>query len=247
MFIDSNNQINSFTTRNYIIWFSLAFQAGAINVGGFLACHRFVTHTTGFATHFGAEFSRGLYQNAFGMLSVPAFFLLGSVISAILIDKRKLQGKIPNYPFVFLFISILLIFSAVGGVGGGFGDFGSEHELKKSYILLISLSLTSGLQNAVITTASGAAVRTTHLTGLTTDLGIGIVRILSGLLGHEKQRREIRFNWLRIGTISSFVLGSTLSAYIFNSIQFYGFLIPAIISFILFLYVKHLRLDSNDK
>jgi uncharacterized membrane protein YoaK (UPF0700 family) len=78
----------------------------------------------------------------------------------------------------------------------------------------------------LITSASGAVVRTTHLTGITTDLGIGIVRLMS-LDRHDSHwRREWMSNMLRGGTIAFFVLGSFISAFIFIKIQFWGFLIP---------------------
>ena len=36
--------------KTYLDWFLLAFLGGHVNAGGYLACHRFVSHVTGFAT-----------------------------------------------------------------------------------------------------------------------------------------------------------------------------------------------------
>ena len=65
------------TRRNRVIWFTLAFQAGWINAGGFLACHRFVSHVTGFATQFGVDIAEFRWTDATGMLTVPLFFFNG--------------------------------------------------------------------------------------------------------------------------------------------------------------------------
>ena len=69
-------------------WLLLAFMAGTINSGGFLACGRWVTHVTGFATFFGIDLVTGEYKLALSMLIVPMFFLLGSFVSGYLIDVR---------------------------------------------------------------------------------------------------------------------------------------------------------------
>lgn len=239
MFLDAKSQLTIFNRRNYLIWFLLAFQAGAINVGGFLACHRFVTHTTGFATHFGVEFALKDYAGAFGMLTVPLFFLGGAMISGFLVDRRHQKSNPPNYPFVFFFISLLMTIVGLAGETGAFGEFGAPLDLVADYTLLALLSFSSGLQNAVITTASGAVVRTTHLTGITTDLGLGLVRTMGNSHRDHRHENEVRANWLRGGTIISFVVGSTICAFVFQSFNYDGFFIPAVISFGLGLFARH--------
>src|SRR6187402_2193320 len=123
MFSGTNN-LSHYSPTNMAIWMTLSFQAGAINSGGFLACHRFVTHTTGFATHFGAEFALGNYLAAFGMLAVPLFFLLGAILSAFFIDRRIGRGKEPLYSLMFFFIFYALVSVAAFGQWGTFGTFG---------------------------------------------------------------------------------------------------------------------------
>ena len=63
--------------------------------------------------------------------------------------------------------ALSLVASACLGYFHFFGEFGEEVRLKRDYFFLALLCAASGLQNAAITTASGATVRTTHLTGLT--------------------------------------------------------------------------------
>lgn len=223
-----------FNNRNLFIWCVLAFQAGTINAGGFLACHRFVTHTTGFATMFGADFARGEWLSAFGMLSVPVFFLAGAMFSAFFTDRRLIRGLEPRYSLIMGALVLLSLLVVALGAFGAFGTFGEPLALGRDYALLALLGLMSGLQNAVITSASGSVVRTTHLTGITTDLGIGFVRLLAHT--HDQSREaEFAAARMRVGLIVSFTLGSAVAASIFLQRHYWGFLIPAAISFLIWL------------
>ncbi len=227
--------LSNYSWQNLTVWLSLAFQAGCINVGGLLSCHRFVTHTTGFATFFGAELAKKDYTTAIGLLTVPAFFLIGSMISAYLVDRRIQRNLKPKYTQVLflMWLSLALIF--IGGVKQKFGQF-SQPDMEKDFVLLSLLCLASGLQNATVTSAFGAIVRTTHLTGLTTDLGIGIIRVLTHSHEINSRKNEIKANFMRTGIIFSFCLGSYFAAKIFYAYEFWGFIIPASIASFLFLW-----------
>lgn len=225
--------LSHFSKSNVIIWLALAFQAGSINTGGYLSCHRFVSHITGFGTLIGTETAQGKWSAALGMLLVPVFFIGGAMLSALFVDRRIQTGKKPLYPIVMLLIFFLTSAVTVAGANGYFGSFGSEITLN-DHLLLAALCLACGLQNATITSAFGAIIRTTHLTGITTDLSIGVVRVLSHSHKIQPRENEIQANWMRIGLISSFIAGSLVSAFIFLRIQYWGFLIPSAIATILF-------------
>lgn len=214
----------------YLHWFLLSFNGGAINAGGFLATGRFVSHVTGFATLFGVDLSNDQVQAAFGILSVPLFFLLGAFIAGLLIDRPLYRGQKPHFDWV-MGLSALCMFAAVtGGELFTFGVFGDSIGLKQNYALLVLLCLASGLQNAAITSSSGRSVRTTHLTGLTTDLGLGLSRIFTFDLKQGNLQAELRANFLRIGSIASFVLGSAVGSWVFLKLGYKGFILPGLIS-----------------
>jgi uncharacterized membrane protein YoaK (UPF0700 family) len=90
--------------------------------------------------------------------------------------------------------------------------------------------MASGLQNGAITSSSGNSVRTTHLTGLTTDLGLGLARLLTVSKNDPSFREETLANALRAGTVVAFIFGSAAGAWLFAVLQYRGFLIPALIS-----------------
>jgi uncharacterized membrane protein YoaK (UPF0700 family) len=210
--------------RTHFHWFLLSFIAGCVNAGGFLGAHRFVSHVTGFATLFGAEAARGNLDQALGILSIPLFFLIGVMVSAYLVDRRVHHGQRPHYALVMTLVCLCLLGAALGGYFHLFGEFGSEPRLRKDYIFLALLCAASGLQNAAISTSSGATVRTTHLTGVTTDLGTGLVRAFSNPKIYQSEMKAAR---LRIGTILSFGAGSAIASYFYFKLEYLGFLIPA--------------------
>lgn len=211
-------------------WFLLSFNGGAINAGGFLATGRFVSHVTGFATLFGVDLTNSQLGTAFGILSVPIFFLLGSFVAGLLIDRPIYQGKKPHFDWVMGLSAACLLLAATGGELLHFGAFGDSIGLKESYVLLVLLCMASGLQNAAITSSSGRSVRTTHLTGLTTDLGLGLARVLTLDRSHQRHGSELRANYLRLGSIAAFVIGSAVGAWVFLRLGYRGFILPGIIA-----------------
>lgn len=238
MFVDLINQ-PSYSPKKFVLWNSLAFQAGFVNVGGLLACHRFVTHTTGFATYFGVEMAQGRFTLALSIVSVPLFFLLGCCISAFFTDRQRINQRPPNYTVLFFLMFLCFALVAGFGINHWFGSFGAELSMSDDYLLLGLLSLSSGLQNALMTSISNSVIRTTHLTGLTTDLGIGLVRIFSHQTDHIQRTQEVKANGMRIGIIVSFTFGSWMGASLYLKHQYYGFLVPLFITSIyLFLSLK---------
>jgi uncharacterized membrane protein YoaK (UPF0700 family) len=208
------------------LWFLLSFLAGDVNAGGLLACGRFVSHMTGFYTLFGEKAAHWTWDQALGLLSIPFYFLFGAMISAYFVERPVHHGKRPRYVIVMALAFLCLFLAAVLGGFGWFGEFGETH-LRSTYFLLALLCMASGLQNAAVSSSSGHTVRVSHMTGNTTDLGIGIVRVWS-LRGHSHRRDdEVRAAWLRAGIIGAFAFGSAIGAVLFIRYRYLGFLLPA--------------------
>ena len=232
--IYGSETISAYTRANVIVWMTLAFQGGLLNIGGLLACQSFVSHVTGFATLFGLELNQGDFTAASAMLAVPLFFLIGAMISGFLIDLRIKLHKKPGYYIVFGVMFLLLLLVVIGGFNGLFGEFGEPLQTKRDYTLLALLCLVCGVQNGLITVVSKSVVRTTHLTGITTDLGIGLVRVLNSGKLFGKIEDEGRANLMRIGIITFFILGSVVGVRLFQEFAYRGFLFPTVISGTLF-------------
>lgn len=219
------------------LWAILAFQAGWINGGGFLACRRFVTHTTGFATQFGFDLASANWTDAIAMLSIPLFFLCGAMIGAFLVDRPLQSSQRPKFHILFFLISLFLTAATALGTMDAFGPFGKEPQFWPAYILIALLCISSGVQNACSTTASKNYVRTTHLTGYTTDLGISFVRLFS-LKDTAKLQQEVSQNKIRVTVIITFIFGTAVSSFVFMRSGYIGFIVPALISAVLGLIAK---------
>lgn len=240
-----NESISQYTRPNVIVWMTLAFQAGLLNIGGFMACGRFVSHVTGFATFFGYELAAGHYDPAIGMLLVPVFFLLGAMLSGWLVDLRLKLHKKPNYYIAFGVIFGLVVLTLGAGTTGAFGPFGTATDDTRAHLLLALLCLTCGVQNGMITTVSRAVIRTTHLTGITTDLGLGFVRLLNRRSLGDALGDEGRANSMRIGIIAFFTLGSACGGALFHRFGFFGFAAPLLTSGALFAVTAYFQLRTR--
>jgi uncharacterized membrane protein YoaK (UPF0700 family) len=139
----------------------LAAGAGCINAVGFLGAeHQALTHLSGTVTNLGMEFARADFPLALHALLVIVFFFLGSVVSAMIIRQSALQAG-RRYG-VALIVESALLFAAVYLLRHG--------SLSGNY----AAAMACGLQNAMATSYSGAVIRTTHVTGIITDLGIAV-------------------------------------------------------------------------
>ncbi|MEK7691245.1 MAG: DUF1275 family protein, partial [Bdellovibrionota bacterium] len=74
------------------------------------------------------------------------------------------------------------------------------------------------------------SIRTTHLTGLTTDLGLGLSRLLTLQRQDETFKKELRANRLRSSSIIAFALGSAVGAWVFIKLGYSGFVLPGLIA-----------------
>ncbi len=175
----------------------LSCVAGMVNVIGFLTVARLTTNVTGHFAFFVDEIFRLNFWRGFIYFSYILAFLLGAFVSNMLIEiiSRKRDRNV----FVLPVLIEGLILFAMAFVGRNLID---EHP---DWIAL-SLLFAMGLQNSLVTTISKAVVRTTHLTGLFTDLGIELSQLF--FYKEQKQRRKLLASIrLRLTIISFFFLG----------------------------------------
>ncbi|MEO5969897.1 MAG: YoaK family protein [Bdellovibrionia bacterium] len=225
---------NSFRNRKHVFcWFGFAFQAGAINAGGFLACHSFVSHVTGIGTQIGIQLGLGEILAAIELLSVPFSFLAGAVVSALLIDRRQLLHKPPKYLTALVIISVLLGTALILGYYGLFGAFGEPFERGRDVILVSLLCAACGLQNASMVSATRGQIRTTHLTGTLTDFGVALIRVKYLRRFSKEKYRQVLVNRIRLGTLLFFSTGSALSSVICAKYEYMGFALPFLTSLLL--------------
>ncbi len=186
---------------------ALAFIAGMVNVVGLLGfAHQSVTHLTGTTSLLAAALASLDFSAAWHFAAILGSFVAGTVCSGFLIQDSTLQlGR--RYG-VALFLESLLLCGAVPLLG--------RHHIFGLYCA----SCACGLQNAMVSTYSGTVVRTTHLSGMFTDLGIFLGHALRGL---PVDRRRLRLCYL---IISAFLAGGVAGAFAFSRLGYSTLFIP---------------------
>ena len=207
----------------------LAFCAGMVNVISLMGFfHQGVTHATGNVSRMAIAMNQGNLTAVCEIAGILFFFLFGAMISGIIVRDGHLKlGR--RYGWV-LALESLLLFIAAAAFGKGL------------IVGELLASMASGLQNAMASTYSGAIIRTTHLTGVLTDLGAAIGHLICGV---KVDARRFKIYILLIG---SFFLGGFLGAQAFLVLNIRAMLIPAaLIGFSSIIYFHFRRLSLEEK
>ncbi|MEL0634003.1 YoaK family protein [Pseudoalteromonas carrageenovora] len=193
--------------------FALAFIAGVVNAVGLLGFeHQAISHLSGSVTLLGIKLMSST-SAALLLISIILSFMLGSALSGFLLTGGSL--KLGRHYDTLLFIEGLLLLL-------------SAYLLDQSYVYGITLaSAACGLQNALATNYSGAVVRTTHLTGIFTDLGLMIGKALKGETFDT--RKGVMFLLIIIG----FLLGGITGFILFEYYSLRALVVPALACFVL--------------
>lgn len=214
----------------------LSFVAGMVNVAGFLSVQRLTTNVTGHFAFLIDEVFKLNFIQAFVFLLYILFFLLGSFTSGFLVEfiyKKKTHNV---YVFPALIQSLILFTIPLVG----------EPIYQHPDMLACSLLYAMGLQNSLVTSISKSIVRTTHLTGLFTDLGIELSQLF--FYKEESQRNKLFSSIkLRLTIISYFFIGGVVSGVLYSVMQVYilmmaGFILIAGVTFD---YLKPLLLKTR--
>jgi len=187
---------------------ALAFIAGMVNVVGFLGFeHQAVTHLTGTTSMLAAAIAAMDGPAILHFLAILGSFMAGTLFSGFFIQDSTLQlGR--HYGVALLLESLLLCVAV---------PLMQHHHMAGLY----AAACACGLQNAMVSTYSGAVVRTTHLSGMFTDLGIFLGHALRGLPVDE---RRLRLCFL---IISGFLCGGIAGAVVFRRLGYSTLFIPA--------------------
>lgn len=195
-------------------WFGtgvLAFIAGLVNAVGYLGFrHESISNMTGNTSLLGVTLGKADGGETLHWVLAIAAFVLGAMLSGLIVQQSTL--KLGRRYGVALMLESLLLFIAIP-----FLDASSSTGL---YLA----STAMGLQNGMVSAYSGAVIRTTHVTGIFTDLGIYLGHLLRGL---PVDRLRLR---VCVVVAATFVVGSAAGALLFAHMREHAVLVPAVLT-----------------
>lgn len=195
----------------------LSFVAGIVNVAGFLSVQRLTTNITGHFAFFVDEvFKLHLAESLIYFLYI-LFFFLGSFVSNFLVEIITRKNERLIYIIPTLIESFILFAIAFSGQ-----SLMAHH----SNVIAFSLLFAMGLQNSLVTSISDAIVRTTHLTGLFTDLGIELSQLFFYKAKKQKDKLVATIK-LRFRIIVCFFVGGVVGGIFYSYLELYVLIIPA--------------------
>ncbi len=207
---------------NRELGFVLAFVAGAINAGGFLAVKQYTSHVTGMVSSLADNLALGqmglVVDAAVGVLS----FLLGAMCCAIMVNFARRRQLSSEYALPLLLEASLILC---------FGLLGAQLSTFEGLLIpftVVLLCFIMGLQNAIATKLSNAVIRTTHMTGIVTDLGIELGKLIYWNHNPDhplKVRADRKRMVVLAGLLLAFTTGGIAGAYGFKQAG-YGFTVP---------------------
>jgi uncharacterized membrane protein YoaK (UPF0700 family) len=208
-------------STNTALGLLLAFNAGAVNAGGFLVLHMYTSHMTGFASQLADGMVLGNVTLLLNALGAILAFVTGAAVCAVLVNWGR-QHRLHGVYALPLVLEAALMFP-FGLMGAITLTWATPFAVPLTVLLL---SFIMGLQNAVASKTSGGSIRTTHMTGNITDMGIELGKMLywnrrTALLPMQVAVRHDRSRLRRAaGLVGMFVAGGAVGALGFKYVGF---------------------------
>jgi uncharacterized membrane protein YoaK (UPF0700 family) len=197
----------------------LSFIAGLVNISGVLSVNILTTNVTGHFAFFAEQVFYKNYPAAVAFLIYILCFLLGAFTSNALIEiSSRIKPTASHAAAMLIEVGILAIVG-IWGSSEGFLWFGPR-------AMACTLLFAMGLQNALVTQVSQAVVRTTHLTGIFTDLGIELSQLFFYRQPEEKHKLR-KSIWLRFTIIGCFFTGCVVGGLSYQHFQLKTLLLAA--------------------
>lgn len=187
----------------------LSFVSGWVNAVGILGLHQTLTHMTGNLSNLSLKATSGDFAAAANLAAVMTSFIMGAAVSGMIIRKSVLSfGR--RYGVVLMIESAALCVAA-------------QCLRHKPFLGECLAAAAFGLQNAMAALFSASIIRTTHMTGIATDLGFQLGHALVGIPVDK------RMVLMYAALFMSFFLGGAASAMVYPRLGSDSVFIPAAI------------------
>lgn len=197
---------------------ALSWIGGYVNVVALMATAHVVSHTTGNATTFAERLTQARWPEALMLVLIIACFTAGAMLAAVMTHQSRHSQTSASFVRPIAAEVLLLCLFALGVA---YLNITVDAPPYLSLIIACVAAAAMGLQNATITRISSSVVRTTHLTGVFTDLGIELVQLLLWIKSHLRTFKTHRFRrLLRLAVSHTSFLRATLYLSIVGSFLF---------------------------
>lgn len=203
------------TKENLLLAASTAYASGATNVASVMAFFAFTSNVTGHVAIFAEEVVKGHWHQVLIVLIWLLLFLFGAFLANFMITSIAKKGRYLSHAAPALLEIIVLIVIAI------YGHFHYEETLKETEYMVGGLLFCMGLQNGMVSTITGGIVKTTHVTGLFTDLGAELAQWVHP----NSPRSEVLIDRLklRFTILSFYLIGGLAAGAIFLAMDFLVF------------------------
>ncbi len=202
-------------THNLKIASLLSFVAGLVNVTGFLAVQRLTTNVTGHFAFLVDEVFKLNFLGAFIFFLYIFSFFLGSFVSNFIVEMMLRKNERYMYALPVIIEALILLNIAI---------FGERLIRQTPDLIACTLLFAMGLQNSLVTSVSNSIVRTTHLTGLFTDLGIELSQLFFYKATAQKNRLFSSIK-LRLTIIGFFFTGGIFGGIFYSKFKLWSLVI----------------------
>ena len=205
-------------STNRLLGALLAFNAGAINAGGFLVVGMYTSHMTGFASMISDMLVLGSFTVAIGATGALLAFVAGAACTAVLVNWARQNHLRSEYALPLLLeAGLLLVFGLLGATLNRQTPFAVP-------LTVLVLAFTMGLQNAVMSKISASQIRTTHMTGVITDMGIELGKLFYWNQAARPLELQVRANRIKLRLyamlLGAFMAGGVVGAAGFKYLGF---------------------------
>ena len=177
--------------QNRLLAGYLALIGGFVNSAGFLLIGSFTSQVTGNVGRVANDLAAGELHAAAGALTMILAFFAGAFAASMAIESDFFR-KVP-YAYAFALFcegALLVVFMLLSRL-----TTADHPRVQDAEAALLCAAM--GMQNSLVTRISGAVVRTTHLTGVVTDLGIEAARWFRWWRGSLAERVHVRLSFGR--------------------------------------------------
>lgn len=215
----------------------LPFVAGAVNASGFFIVGAYTSHVTGSVARIGDEIAQGHGANVLHALLLIVSFFAGAAGATAIVTRHR-GRRAPPFAAALTWEAAVLTTVALIGI------WRPRFVPALNAVTTALLCVAMGAQNALVTTLSGAIVRTTHLTGVVTDMGIETVQAwhwlraqaagkrlteIVRLVGGVRTHHDLKKLRLHIAIFLSFLVGAIVGPILYLRHGLWSMGLPVIV------------------